>query len=290
MSKISKELMDAGFEPIKRSPKRLIANIQSIKKSVGKTRLTLTAKKPIGYISVEIGGEEGVVDGFIKSGQESSDEILITRVRMEDPIYPDRSTFPNTKEGERKYEDEVGVAVQTVAGPAMDQFYAAYYASLKYMATTVIDTGTDLYSLARLANFGRLEKIPQLAYVQVKRQFAKLLDDAYSGSGSVLWIHHMKDRGEMVADEKGRQKWQATGLYDMDGCNVVTDKVQAVIELWREDLKEPNPETGRSVRFHGMIVDSRHDADAMGATFTDDFDFADIGMRIFAGTSRQDWI
>jgi hypothetical protein len=281
------ELSAAGFAPIRRSNKRLVANIQSIRKSVGKTRLALTAKKPLGYISVEIGGEEGVADDFIKDGMDENPEIQIVRIRMDDPVYPDPAAYGTDERGIKQYDEAMALAMQNAAAPAMDAFYAAYYFSIKNMRTTVVDTGTDLYALARMADFGRLEKIPQLAYTQVKRAFAKMLDDAYSQPGNCLWLHHMKDRGETV-EEKGKKKWQASGVYDMDGCSVVTDKVQAVIELWRDDLTEVNT-NGLMVDFHATIVDSRHSSMAMGQKFkNDDITFADIAMTI-AGGNRSDW-
>ena len=285
------EISAAGFSAITRSPRRLIASIQSIKKSEGKTRLAFTAKKPIGYISVEIGGEEGVADSFIPKGQDSFDGIQIAKIRMDTPVYPNPADFGTTKDEIKKYDEAVNAAVQACAQPAMDAFYTAYYASLSNMATTVVDTATDLYALARLADFGRLEKIPQLAYTQIKRAFAKLLDDAFSSSGSVLFLNHMKDKGTMIEDANGRKQWQATGAYEMDGCSVVSEKVQAVIQLWREDLTVPSEVTGRLVQFNAQIVDSRHSADAMGAVLKDDdITMAGIGMAIFPGSKESDWV
>ncbi len=284
------EISAAGFSAVRRSPKRIVANIQSIRKSVGKTRLALTGPKPLGYISVEIGGEEGVIDSFIEDGQESNEGIQIARVRMATPTYPDAGAYPNTKEGKKEYDAAVAEAVQLVAAPAMDQFYAAYYASLANMRTTVVDTGTDVYLLARLANFGRIERVPQLAYGQINKEFAKMLDDAYASPGNCIWLHHMKDRGIMV-EEKGSQKWQASGVYEMDGCKIITDKVQAVIELWRDDLKEASESTGRMVKFNCQVVDSRHSPDAMGTVLCDDqITLADLGMLIVGGSKKGDWV
>lgn len=281
----------AGFQPITRSPRRLIVNLQSIKKSVGKTRLALTAPKPLGYISVEIGSEEGPADAFIPEGMDSCDDIQIARVRMETPVYPNPIEYPDTKEGKRSLDDAISNAVQAVAAPALDQFYSAYYASIGNMRSTVVDTGSDLYQLMRLANFGRLEKIPQLAYGQLKRDYAKLFDDAFASTGNLIMIHHMKDRGQTIVDEKtGKDKWIATGVYEIDGSNVVTDKVQAVVEMWREDLKEADEETGMLVRFWAQIIDSRHSPASMGQTFKDfDVTFADIARKIFPNSKASDW-
>lgn len=283
-------ILQAGFAPIRRSPRRLIANIQSARKSVGKTRLSFTAPKPIGYISVEIGGEEGAADAFIPEGQEEFDGIHIVRIRMDEPVYPNPADYGTTKEGQKDFDEAVSAAVQAAAQPAWDAFYAAYYASIYNMRSTVVDTGTDLYQLQRLANFGRLEKIPQLAYAQLKREFAKLFDDAFAAPGNLLFIHHMKDKGEMIEDKNGKKQWQPTGIYEMDGCNVVTDKVQAVIEMWRDSLQEPDEKTGRLVKFHATIVDSRHSPDVMGQEFHDDeISFPQIAMSIIGGSRASDW-
>lgn len=285
------QLKDAGFTPIRRSPRRLVCNVQSIKKSAGKTRFAFTAPKPIGYISVEIGSEEGPAENFIPDGADSFDGIQIVRIRMEEPEYPDPSKFAATKEGQREYDEAISAAVQAAAQPAWDKFYNAYYTSIKNMRTTVIDTGTDLYQLQRLANFGRLEKIPQLAYAQLKREFAKLFDDVFATEGNLIVISHMKDRGETIKDERtGKDKWIATGVYEMDGSNVVSDKVQAMIEMWREDLQEEDEETGMKVKFHAAIIDSRHNPQAMGKEFTTlEISFSDLAQAIFPKSKREDW-
>lgn len=285
------EIISAGFSAIRRSPRRIIANIQSIKKSVGKTRLALTAPKPIGLIIVEVGGDEGVADQFIPAGMELNEDIQKVEIHMESPNYPNPNDFNlDDKASSKKYDEAVHAAVQEVAAPAMDAFYNAYYTSLKHMATTIVDTGTDLYRLCRLANFGRTEKIPQLAYTAVKNDFAKMLDDAFSAKGNVLWIHHMKDKGETIDDGKGSKKWVESGNFQINGCEVITDKVQAVIELWRDDLTEADEKTGRMVKFHGQIVDSRHNPDAMGSKFVDDdLTFAQIGMALIPSTKESDW-
>ena len=282
------DVKKAGFEAISRSQRRLICNLQSTRKSVGKTRFAFTAPKPIGYISVEIGGEEGAADEFIPAGAESFDGIQIARIHMGAPEYPDPANFnTSTKDGAKDYDAAVSAAVQNVAEPAYASFFAAYETSLANMRTTVIDTGTDLYQLARLANFGRLEKIPQLAYAQVKREFAKMVDDAFQVPGhNLIWIHHLKEKGEVTA----AGKWQQNGEYGLDGCSTVLDKVQANIEFWREDLTEDDPETGMRVRFNCSIVDSRHSPLAMGKQFqTLDISFADVAMTILSGTKREDW-
>lgn len=291
--KIDKTVLSkAGFAPARRSPRRLIANIQSADKSCGKTRLALTSPGPIGYIAVEAGGGEGVIDHFIEKGLEETDRIQVANISMDAVEYPDRAEFTDTKEGEALFNEAVTKAVQGAAVTAMDKFYDAYYASLGNMRTTIVDTGTDLYELMRLAEFGRLEKIPQLAYGQLNQQVASLFDDAYNSKGNVIWIHHMKEVWENKYNEKGKLVSTPTGTYKMDGSKVVKDKVQAVIELWRESLpdEEPNADTGRLVKFHCQIVDSRHSADAIGEHLQDNnITFGLLARMLIPTSAEDDW-
>lgn len=275
---------NAGFVAVKRSPKRLIASIQGPVKS-GKTRLALTGRKPCGYIAVEVGGDEGVVDQFIPQGADSTEDIQIAKIRMGAVDYPNPEDY---RGNDRAYQDALSEAVQGVAGKALDEFYAAYYASIENFELTVVDTGSDLWEIARLANFGRLEKIPQLAYAQLNKSMDKLIDDAYSCKGSVIFTHHMKEVWESFTAENGKQQGRPSGRFDMAGYGGIKKKVQAVIELWREDLEESN-EDGLMVNFNAMIVDSRHNPYAMGQKFSGEFTLADIGTAIVGGSKKADW-
>ena len=282
------EVTAAGFAAIQRSPRRLIANIQGMPK-VGKTHLAMTAKKPVGYIAVEIGGDEGVADQFIPTGSNTFDGIQIVRIRMADPVYPNRDEFPKGRNGDADFQSAISEGVQSAADEALQKFYDAYYASLKNFATTVVDTGSDLWEIARLANFGRLEKVPQLAYTQLNKSMDKIIDDAFSSPGSVLFLHHMKEKWESVIDEKtGKERGKPSGIFDMAGYGGMKKKVQLTVELWREDLQEPNSDTGRLVTFKAQIIDSRHSADAIGTVLTDKISWADIGTLV-TESKRGDW-
>lgn len=273
--------------PARRSPRRLIANIQGMPK-VGKTSLALTAPKPVGYIALEVGGEEGVIDKYIPDGKDSSDDLMIAPIRMDSPQVYGREQFADTKDGEKDYQESVSAAVQAVAIPALEKFYDAYYYSLENMATTVVDTGSDLWEIVRLANFGRLEKIPQLAYTQLNKIMDKLLDDAYGSAGSVLWLHHMKERWETYEDERGKKQARASGTFDLAGYGGIKKKVQATIELWREDLEAADDETGLFSRFHAQIIESRHKVTVMGRKYTTlDISFPSIAKDILGGTEKD---
>lgn len=278
------EISAAGFAAVRRSPRRLIANIQGTTKS-GKTRLALTAKKPCGYLAIEVGGDEGVVDHFIPIGADSTEDIQIAHIQMPSPVYPMREDYKD----DRAYQDAISIVVQDAANIALDQFYKAYYASLANMATTIVDTGSDLWEIIRLANFGRLEKVPQLAYAQVNKQMDKLIDDAFSYQGSVLFLHHLKEKWITFTNDKGKEQGRPSGVFEMAGYGGVKKKVQATIELWRDDLQEPDNDTGRMVRFNSSILESRHNPDVMGQQFHNDFDFADLGVAIIAGSKKSDW-
>ena len=288
MESAAQEIQKAGFAPAKRCPRRIIASIQGPVKC-GKTRLALTAPKPCGYIAVEVGGDEGVVDQFIPDGQDVYDGIQSVQIRMATPAFVDRSAYPLNKDGDKLYDAAVAAENQIVADAAYNKFLDAYYTSLANFRTTIVDTGSDLWELLRMAFYGKLEKVPQLAYTALNKAYDKLLDDAFSYQGNVIFTHHLKRVWESYTDNNGKEQRRASDQWEMAGYAGIKKKVQAVIELWREDLTEPNINTGRMVKFNGIIVDSRHSPDAMGEKFEDDFTFADIGKKIISGTSERDW-
>lgn len=283
-----KELTDAGFGPIQRSPKRLIASIQGLRKS-GKTRLAFTAPKPIGYIAVEIGGEEGPADQFIPDGVNENPDIQIVRIIMDSPIFPNREDFGKGSTADKDYNEAVTLAQQIPAEQALNAFYNAYYASLANCKTTVVDTGSDLWELIRMANFGRLEKIPMLSYGPMNKSMDKLIDDAFSTKGNLIMIHHMKEKWMQVLNEKtGNMMGQPSGIFEMSGYSGIPKKVQAVVEMWREDLKEPCEFTEMLVKFNSVIIDSRHNPASMGKTMEVDITFPKLAVQILGG-KESDW-
>ena len=154
----SKELKAAGFVPVKRCPRRMIASIQGQDKS-GKMHLALTGRRPTGLISIEIGGDEGVVDQFIPEGQSETDKIQIVRIRMEDPLYPNRDDYAKGMNGDKEFDSAVTAAVQESAAAALDKFYLAYYASLSNFEVTIVDTGSEGIPLSyKYTCIGRLDR------------------------------------------------------------------------------------------------------------------------------------
>lgn len=260
------------FAPMKkRAVKRLIASIQGPVKS-GKTTLALTGPPPIGYISLEIGGSEGPGDKYV-----DDPNVRMAEIRMADPAYPENAN-----------EKQVQEAIQQAAFEAQNLFYEAYYESINNFRTTIVDTGSDLWELIRMANFGRLEKIQQLSYTVLNRQFDKLLDDAFSSNSNVIFIHHLKEKWEQY-EENGKMKGRPSGVFEMVGYSGIKKKVQVVLETWREDLVEPDPVTDLSVKFGAQVMDSRLNAAAMGTRFEyDEIAFADIAAKV-AGGSPKDW-
>jgi hypothetical protein len=100
----------------------------------------------------------------------------------------------------------------------------------------------------------------------------------------------MKERWETYEDDRGKKQGRPSGVFEMSGYKGAIDKVQTVIELWRDDLEDPNPNTGRMIKFNAQIMKSRHNADAIGNKFEDDnITVADIGTAIVSGSKRKDW-
>lgn len=273
-------LKKAGFAAAQRSPARLHASITGLQK-VGKTRLALTAPKPLGYIGIELSGEEGVIDRFIPEGVDENPDIQVAHV------YVPEFTHGDIKSDDKTWMDEN----MQMASDALDQFYAAFEYSLQNLRTTVIDAGTDVWELIRTAHAGRLEKVPQLAYGAMNNEFEALLNKAAASQHSVIWLHRMKEIWTDYVDENGKRQGRKTGTFEPAGYKNVPSRVQAVIELWKEELEgdDINPNTGRKVRFCATVTDSRHNPDVMGVEFYDDqINFADLAALI-TNTDRSQW-
>lgn len=265
----------AGFKPATRSPRRLIAMVNGLYK-VGKSRFGLSGPKPVGYIEIEIGGAEGVVDQFIPEGKEQADDIFTAKIELAEPK-PTGDT-----------NDEYIAAVQKTAEDALDHFWEAYRSALENCKTVVIDTGTDLWEIVRLAHFGKLEKIPTLQYKHVNDEMNRILDAGQESKCNLVWIHRLKDQGIVSVGANGKEQWRPGGEYVFQGYKEVPFRCHTVIELWKEEVEEPeNPSD--LIKFCGQITDSRHNPKAMGQSFTGDFDFADIAMTVFPQSEEADW-
>jgi len=104
--------------------------------------------------------------------------------------------------------------------------------------TLVVDTGTEVYELVRLAHFGRLESVKPHHYGPVNKEMRDLVKAAYEREDlNVIWVHKMKK--QYAQNKKGDDSW--TGGYEMAGFSDMPFLVDVTIENYWVNPTEDAP-------------------------------------------------
>jgi hypothetical protein len=213
LSRVPAELQKIGFVPPSGvvTP-RLVLSIEALEKQ-GKTHFALTAPDPMAYFNFDT-GEEGVIHKFINSGK----EIIVNNMEV-----------PKDQEA---------------SGKEWDRFEKAYYKIFehKYARTVVVDTGTEMWELVRMAKFGKLTQVMPHHYGPVNAVIRRMIRHAFSSDKNLILIHKLKPR--YVNDKR-------TADYDRAGFSDIGYLVQANIRLFIDE-EEGN-------EFTAWIKDCRHD-------------------------------
>jgi len=233
--------------------RRLIVNIEGEEKS-GKDHMALTYNEgPIYLHSFDI-GTEGVVDKFAPGGEfwyEGRPDIMIAEYELE--MQPG--------EGSAK---EVGSA----AGRVWDGFVSNYKDSVlsakANQGLVIVDTGTEMWELLRLASFGKLTQVMPHHYGPVNAEMRELVRFAYEGHCAAL-LHKSVDEWENYVGSDGKEKGRKTGRKGRKGFSDMPFLVQCNVQCWREDL-----ETGGS-NFWATVIDCRQNPDLNNTTIGNDF-------------------
>lgn len=190
--------IDIDAPPITTLVKRVIMSLSGLNKT-GKTDWVLrTAKEPVYYICLDPVGKV-VADKIAKRWKR---RIHIAEFRVQRGLG------------------------QEVYGKIWDEVRAAYDAALAVNeGTVVVDTGTELSELLRLAELGKLEQVQARYYGPVNAELKDMLKEAYGSDMSVVFIHKL--RKEYVKDN-----W--TGGYSPAGWNDMPYQVQANVETFRD--------------------------------------------------------
>ena len=249
----------ANFHPVStEQPKRLVVSLEAAHKA-GKTRWALTAPGPIAYINLDL-GLEGVVEPFLAAGK----TIMESR-------YVLTGKGAKGKLGEIRNED---------AERQWEQFKIDYYYAMqsgKYRSV-VIDTGTELNQLIRLARLGKLVQVEPHHYGPVNAEFEEVLRAGLTQNDTNLIITH-KVKDEYIGDKR-------TGKKERAGYSGIGFIVQVLLSLWRDD-------TDAGPVFRSRLTDARHN-DAVSLIGTDfdslseTSDFPTLASMIF-GTDRSEW-
>jgi len=161
------QLKAMGFSDEKvRTPERIIASLSG-KDKTGKTHIACTAPPPITFLDIDI-GVEGVVNKF----QDSGKQILVYKVRV--------------PKGE------------------VQGFYTTMWTDVKARikkvcdmnkGTLVMDTASEIYELARLARFGKLEQVMPHHYSEVNSEWRKeIMAAIFESDINAVLLHKVKPK------------------------------------------------------------------------------------------------
>jgi hypothetical protein len=209
-------------------PRRIIASISGHEKS-GKTHFTLTAPDPIFYFDMD-NGAEGVIHKFKSLGKK-----IYT--------YPVSLSKTTSQAKHKETWDGVKAAILKVCE--------------HNQGTGILDTSSEMYELARLARFGKLEQVLPHHYSLVNAEWQKeILQAMYDSSMNWILIHRVKP--VWLNDKR-------TGKFEMAGFADTGYKVQLKITAFRETLLD---EDGvKSVQFGISIDDCRNPARLIGKEY-----------------------
>lgn len=222
--------------------RRLIVNVVG-KEKQGKTNFGLTAPGPIILFDLDY-GLEGVVSKF--AGQK---DIYPTEYRINEIS---ANQFLATWE---RFKKELVAALKE-----------------KEVRSIVVDTGTEMWELIRLARFGKLTQVMPQHYGPVNSELRGLIRDAYSSDKNLILLHKMT---EVYRNN------QPTGEYAMAGFKDIPYNVQVNVLCWRDT----------DGIFHATINDCRQNSDLAGMDLVGDMvNFQTLATLVFPGTEEEDWI
>lgn len=236
--------------------RRLVVGVEAMEKE-GKTTFALTAPDPIAVINMDV-GMEGVVDKWVKKKK-----VWVATIGYRDVKDP--------KEWVR-------------ARDTMEQAYLDALAD-KDTRTLVMDTGTEVWELERLAEFGKIDHIKPHHYGPVNARMRDLIKRVYDTGKNLIILHKMK---EQYVDDKATGRMIRSGFGDMPYI------MQVNVRLWRRSKEEKKKKGGEPVKgdltFGLTVLDCRQNAELTGEVLEEPMnDFATLATMVYPDTKEEDW-
>lgn len=222
---------------------RLIVSVEALE-GVGKTTFALTAPGPIAFINFDY-GLEGVIEKF-----QTVKPIYVAAVRL----------------------DFMGGKDQVIAAAEKElvKFETNYQTALRQARSIVIDTGSEMWELLRLAEFGKLDKVLPHQYASVNQQMTRLIKLAYDGDANLILTHRLK--AEWINDKR-------TGEFEFAGMKDVPYLVQAHARMWID-----------GDGYHLRVNKCRQNATVRGLELVNEMiNFPFLASIIFPDSSLEDW-
>lgn len=166
----------------------------------GKTHLACQGPGKIGILSTD-GKYDGLVQRFGGAAKFIIGAYFAQVDLTADELFKDR----DTKEQAGAYADAQADRVRQEVMKPLTADYRSLLAN-KSVRTVVMDQADEINEYIRLANFGKLEKNPQLGNGLVNAEFKGLVRMAHEAKKSLVMINQMKQKYRNVVDDNGREK------------------------------------------------------------------------------------
>lgn len=230
--------------------------------ATGKTHLALSAPGPIAYQNLDR-GLEGVGERVVKeTGKE---------------VWESQYHFPElVVKAAKKGKDDV-TSIKRAAKEVWDEFTKDYRDALENgsgVRTIVWDTGTELWDLCRLAQFGKLTQVMPPEYISVNATFSALINEAYDYDKNLIMLHKMKP----IYEKKER-----TDRSEMSGYSGVPFIAQIALTAEKNTKAEKLRD-----KFTLEVTKCRQDTRLEGQRLKN-HSFADIAMLVYPDSDESEW-
>lgn len=228
------DLSKFGVTPLTASrPQRMIISHEG-DEGCGKTSLGLDAPGPILVINVDR-NLEGIAHRYISAGKQI-DELRLNI--QKDGTGVELAVGLGSKlalEKATKATSDECIKFHTNEFNKFKQVYDTVLLSGVYR-TIIIDGGTDLNELMKLATFGRMEQIPPNLYSVHNAMWSEIFNRAKDQqTTNLILTHKTKDEWKEVASDSGAKSAKPTGRKIVSMWKNLPYVVQARLRLMIED-------------------------------------------------------
>jgi hypothetical protein len=269
-------------------PQRAIISVEGMR-GAGKTRFGLWGKAPVALLRFD-----------------QASEGALRELRAARPGAIKVSTFDFEKPSTVKKENKVIPADKDLIEMA-NGIYTAFVTDYRWaldngFKTVVIDDGSTIWDLLRLARLGKLAQIPPERYAFVNTEFKRLLKETLEHDATLVIITPMREEWSDYKDESGQRKSGRTGKWEAMGFNKLDYLAHAIVRLYRVgDPTDPVKTPAGAPNFNHFCAEIRkcnENGSLVGQTI--DFnEYAEMGVPnsfgavmslIYDQTSSEDWL
>ena len=273
------DLSGTGFTEVSGEVKRRIVMDVSGMEGSGKSHFALTAPDPIGYLDFDV-GSEGVVEKF-KKGLDGLPKKRIYASKYRIPL-----TAKAAKKASKDVKERLTKEAADLAEPIWDKVVNDYVKGLERFRTMIVDTGTEMHEMIRLARLGKLTEVLPEHYGPVNAEFRDLVRLAFDSDCNVIFLHKMKD--EWVKT-KGSNRSHNTGKKIRQGFNGMGYLMQVNLEMnWDKDVAKEAEDFEEA--FSIEVVKCRHNAKMRGEVIEHPLNsFPFVAQMVMPESDVGDW-